>query len=229
MSGDDHRKVTIKIGQRFESGFDHREVVFGGQLLAQAMEAARRHQPQKSVKSIHMIFSRAASVKVPLEVSVETTHACRSLGSATVSFAQGGRVTARAMLLLDAGEPDLIRHGPPMPSVAGPAASRLVEHPLQEQWELRLVGDADVDDPAVVRPAELAVWTRWRGAPHDPAVGAQLLAYATDGFLIGTAMLPHEGIGQSMAHDTLSTGVLSHTLSFHEPFSANEWLLLAHE
>jgi acyl-CoA thioesterase II len=55
------------------------------------------------------------------------------------------------------------------------------------------------------------------------------LAYATDGFLIGTAMRPHAGIGQSMAHVSISTSVLSHTLTFHEPVDAGEWHLLAHE
>ena len=50
--------------------------------------------------------------------------------------------------------------------------------------------------------------------------GQALLAYATDGFLIGTAMRPHAGIGQSMAHVSISTSVLSHTLTFHEPVDA---------
>ncbi len=30
-------------------------------------------------------------------------------------------------------------------------------------------------------------------------------------------MRPHDGVGQAQAHVTLSTGVLSHTLTFHEP------------
>jgi acyl-CoA thioesterase II len=60
-------------------------------------------------------------------------------------------------------------------------------------------------------------------------VGQALLAYPTDGFLIGTAMRPHAGIGQSMAHVSISTSVLSHTLTFHEPIDAGEWHLLAHE
>ena len=32
-----------------------------------------------------------------------------------------------------------------------------------------------------------------------------------------------------MAHRTLSTGVLSHALVFHQDFDANEWHLLDHE
>ena len=72
------------------------------------------------------------------------------------------------------------------------------------------------------------MWTRFAGAPDDPGVGQALLAFATDGFLIGTAMRPHAGVGQAQAHRTLATGVVSHTLTFHEPCRAGEWLLLSH-
>ena len=71
------------------------------------------------------------------------------------------------------------------------------------------------------------MWTRFVGAPADVVTSQALLAYATDGFLIGTAMRPHVGVGQSQAHVTLSTGVVSHTLTFHEPFSAGEWMLMS--
>ena len=98
---------------------------------------------------------------------------------------------------------------------------------MLEAWELRIVGGVDLADPEAVGPAELDVWTRFVGAPDDPAIGQELLAFASDGFLIGTAMRPHAGVGQAQAHHTLSTGVISHTLTFHEPFVAGEWLLLS--
>jgi acyl-CoA thioesterase II len=90
------------------------------------------------------------------------------------------------------------------------------------------VGDVDINDPEAVGPAELDVWTRFPGAPSDPGTSQALLSFATDGFLIGTAMRPHAGIGQSMSHRTISTSVLSHTITFHEAVSASHWLLLAH-
>ena len=42
-------------------------------------------------------------------------------------------------------------------------------------------------------------------------------------------MLPHAGVDQTQAHRTISTGVLAHTLNFHDRFRADEWLLLANE
>jgi acyl-CoA thioesterase II len=55
-----------------------------------------------------------------------------------------------------------------------------------------------------------------------------LLGYASDGFLIGTAMRPHPGIGQALAHVSISTSVITQTLTFHEDFDVGGWLLLAH-
>ncbi len=93
---------------------------------------------------------------------------------------------------------------------------------------MRVVGGVDISDPDAVGPADLDVWTRFVGAPDDPATGQALLAYATDAFLIGTAMRPHPGVGQALSHKTLSTGVLSHTITFHEPVVASDWQLLSH-
>ena len=70
---------------------------------------------------------------------------------------------------------------------------------------------------------------RFPGAPDDLRTSQALLAYASDGFLIGTAMRPHRGVGQALSHVTISTTVLTHTLTFHEPFRAGDWLLLAQE
>ena len=96
-------------------------------------------------------------------------------------------------------------------------------------WEVRTVGGVDIADPDAIGPAVLDVWTRFPGAPADPALNQALLAFATDGFLIGTAMRPHPGVGQSLAHRTISTSVITHTLTFHAPVDAGAWMLLSHE
>ena len=95
-------------------------------------------------------------------------------------------------------------------------------------WEVRVVGGVDVSDPDAIGPPELDIWTRFVDAPDDAVTNQALVAFATDGFLIGAAMRPHPGVGQSQAHVTLATGVISHTLTFHEPCSAGEWLLFSH-
>jgi acyl-CoA thioesterase len=202
-------------------------VIFGGQLLGQSIVAASLGEPDKRVKTVHTIFARAGSPDAGVEIAVERLHSGRAMASASVSISQGPRLVTRSQVLLSADEPDFISHADAFPSgVSGPSEGRARG---QGAWEIRTVGDADISDPAQVGPPDLDVWIRFAGAPSDaPVLDQALLAFATDGFLIGTAMRPHDGVGQSQAHRTLSTGVLSHTLTFHEPFSAGEWLLLSH-
>ncbi len=200
-------------------------VVFGGQLLAQAIVAAHVGHDDKSVKTVHTVFARAAAHDAPVEITVDRMHTGRAFASSTVTISQGDRLCTRSIVLLSADEPDLIRHGdvaPPMPAPeASPEGTTEVAG-----WELRIVDGVDVDDPEPVGPAVLDVWCRFVGAPGDLLTSQALLAFASDGFLIGTAMRPHAGVGQAQAHVTLSTGVISHTLTFHEPFDAGQWLLL---
>jgi acyl-CoA thioesterase len=202
-------------------------VVFGGQLLAQTVVAGAAPMPDKEVKSLHTVFARGASMAAPLEIDVEVLHEGRALGSASVTIHQGDRICTRSTVLLQAPDPDLIRHQPTMPEVGTPDSFEA--RPVAPWWDVRIVDDVDISDPALVGPAELGVWSRFPGAPGDLTTSQALLAYASDGFLIATAMRPHAGVGQAMAHVSISTTVLSQTITFHEPFDAGQWLLLAHE
>ena len=201
-------------------------VIFGGQLLGQSIVAASTGVPGKRVVTVHTIFARAGSPDRGVEIAVDRIHNGRSMASGTVTISQGDRLIARSQVLLSTDEPDFVRHADAAPpAVPDAAPSRVVR---EGAWEIRVAGDADISDPEQVGPPDLDVWTRFVGAPDDPVLSQALLAFATDGFLIGTAMRPHPGVGQSQAHHTLSTGVLSHTLTFHEPVDASEWMLLSH-
>jgi acyl-CoA thioesterase-2 len=211
---DRYRAVNVVSGH---------EVVFGGQLLAQALVAGGQGHDEKTVKTVHTVFARAASPDQPLEISVERIHTGRALASSTVTISQGDRLCTRSMVLLSADEPDLIRHADRPVTLAAPPDE---SDPSVGEWTVRVVDDVDVSDPDEVGPPELDVWTRFPGAPDDQRQSQALVAFATDGFLIGTAMRPHAGVGQAQAHRTLSTGVLSHTLTFHERCPASQWHLL---
>ena len=202
-------------------------VVFGGQLLAQSIAAALAEHDGKTTKTLHTVFSRSASPDSPVDITVESMHAGRAFASSTVTISQGDRLCTRSIALLSADEPDLIRHANrPRPSSTPEEA--VASSRDSGAWETRIVGGVDVDDPDTVGPPELDVWIRFVGAPEEPAINQSLLAFASDRFLIGTAMAPHRGVGQAQAHVSISTGVISHTLTFHEPFPAAEWLLLSH-
>jgi len=201
-------------------------VVLGGQLLAQAAIAGARGHEGMEVKTLHTVFARAAKPDQPVEISVEPMQSGRTFASSTVTISQGDRLCARSVVLLSADEPDLIRHGDRPARASKPEDGTLYDS--SGPWQVRVVGDVDISDPETVGPAELDVWTRFDGAPEDALLDQALLAFATDGFLIGTAMRPHPGVGQAQAHRTLSTGVISHTITFHEPCPAREWMLLSH-
>jgi acyl-CoA thioesterase len=209
-----------------------RDVVYGGQLLAQMILASGEVAEDKDVASIHTIFARSAKLSRPIEIDVEVIHDGRTMGSHSVTVHQGDRVCAQGLILRRLDAPDLIRHQPTMPDVAGPDDSPDTGQGglLAPGSDLRVVGGINTWDPdAPVGPAELAAWVRLPSDSDDPVLAQALLAYGTDGFLIGTAMLPHAGIGQNMAHRNIGTGVVSHTLTFHEPVPVGTWLLLAHE
>jgi acyl-CoA thioesterase-2 len=198
-------------------------VVSGGQLLGQTLVAAAAGHDGKSAKTIHTVFARAGSSDAPLDIRVDSISAGRTFASSSVVISQGGRICAQSVVLLTADEPDLIRHADTA-GVAAPPSERLADG----QWQVSIVDGVDISDPDAVGPPDLDVWVRCDGAPADLLLNQALIAYSTDFFLIGTAMRPHAGVGQAQAHKTLSTGVISHTLTFHEQAPADEWTLLRH-
>jgi acyl-CoA thioesterase-2 len=204
--------------------------LFGGQILAQTVTAAARESVGKHVRTVHTVFARAGLVTEVTEIRVEPVHSGRSLGSVSVGVWQGERQCAQALVLLAAPEPDHIAHTTTAPDLGVPGDAR----PLDRLWlvppggELRLVGSSDPWSPAQPSaPASLSVWYRHQGASDDVTQNQALLAWATDGFLIATAMLPHAEF-RALPHPA-RTAVVSHTLTFHRPFTVRDWMLLVHE
>lgn len=203
-------------------------VVFGGQILAQALTAASLSAPGKVVLSLHTVFARGASPEQPLELDISPISGGRTMACRTVTVHQGPRICATSTALLHTPEADLIRHAAPAArlEVPGPAESTGGGH---HWWDVSIVDGVDLLDPAAVGPPELLIWSRFRGVPEGQAANQAMLGYASDGFLIATAMRPHAGVGQAQAHVSISTSVLTQTLSFHEPFDAEDWHLIVHE
>jgi acyl-CoA thioesterase II len=202
-------------------------VVFGGQLLAQSIVAATTVVPDKELLSFHTVFARGGAFDQPLDIDVEILQSGRSMSSVTVTTRQERGPCTHSVALLHAPDEDRIRHAEdaPRPIAAGPDDVARSEGGAGF-WEMRIVDGVDIIDPERTGPPELQVWSRFPGAPDDLPRSQAMLAYSSDGFLIATAMRPHPGIGQSMAHVSVATTVLTQTLTFHEPFTADQWLLL---
>ena len=67
-------------------------------------------QDGKAVKTLHAVFARPAKADAPLDITVERMHSGRSLASSTVTISQDDQIITRALALLSAEEPDVIRH-----------------------------------------------------------------------------------------------------------------------
>ena len=201
------------------------DIVAGGQLLSQAIVAAPATQPDKTVKSIHAVFARSGRVSLPLDLQVDTLQSGRTLGTSVITFQQQDRAIATATVVLHSPDPDAIRHEAPMRDVAAPgdAGVRIDTRP---PYEIGTVLASEMESPEGVAPAELPMWVRFAGGPYGETVSQALLAFVTNFQIIGIAMRPVAGLSVEQSHLTVSTGVLTHTMSFHASFDGGDWMLL---
>lgn len=205
-----------------------RGVVYSGQLLAQLLMASdRAGGGEKDVRSVHAVFARVGSTVAPIALQVEPLHAGRTWASDTVTATQGDRVLCRALVLANAIDPDLMRHGP-VPPGGVPAPDEVVAAPglvfPGAQWR-----PVPGERHAGGSPLAMA-WHRYGRALPTPAANQAVLAWATCGEVIGLAMRPHrDTVRLADAHRTLSTGVIAQTVHFVERFDASRWLLVVTE
>lgn len=203
-------------------------VVFGGQLMAQFIIAASAEAPDKYVKSMSTIFSRAGSYEAPIEVQVETFQNGRTFGAQTLTATQGERLLTKAITLMSADEPDLIAHDLDMPAgVSKPDDSEQAGGIVFPGAEARI---ATLSEESVNGAPVNAFWTRLPGFSGTLAESQAILSWATNGWIIELSMQPHKGtVDISQSHQSLSTGVINHTINFHREFDASAWLLVVQE
>jgi acyl-CoA thioesterase II len=216
------------IGQTGIAGADERQVVEGTQVLAQAIVAAAKRFPDKSVRSAQAVFSRAVMVGAPVELVLDVVHEGRSTATVIVSAQQHDRRCMTMTIFADVPSDDVIRHHLPRPDVAPPADANFSPMPMTGR-ELRLVDVVDVNSPDEVGPPELYAWLHYDPVPTRDDLAKALIAYFTGHLGISTTMRAHAGIGTSQAHLTVSTAPMTITVSFHEPVRWDGWLLYSHE
>jgi acyl-CoA thioesterase II len=215
-------------GQTGIAGADERQVVEGTQVLAQAIVAAAKRFPDKSVRSAQAVFSRAVMVGAPVELVLDVVHEGRSTATVVVSAQQNNRRCMTMTIFADVPSDDVICHHLPRPDVAPPADANLSPMPMTGR-ELRLVDVVDVNSPDEVGPPELYAWLHYDPVPTRGDLAKALIAYFTGHLGISTTMRAHAGIGPSQAHLTVSTAPMTITVSFHEPVRWDGWLLYSHE
>jgi acyl-CoA thioesterase II len=213
--------------------------VFGGQVIAQALQAAQRSiEGAKVAHSLHAYFMRPGDEEHPIIYRVVRDFEGRSFANRRVIAMQKGQpiLNMAASFQLPA---EGLHHQEGMPDVPPPEelrSERELRDEIQDQVpekyrrfflrarpiEIRPVSPRNWFAPEKIEPAVQHSWFRVSAPlPDDPALHRAMLAYASDMTLLGTCMLPH-GVSWMSGVQTAS---LDHALWFHEPFRFDEWLL----
>jgi acyl-CoA thioesterase-2 len=200
------------------------ERIFGGQIMAQLIAAAAPPGSSKAVKSLQIAFPRAGRASEPLYLDLESTHDGRSVGHLRAVAWQGQesarRVVATASILVDQAD-DGYDYQYAGVEAGDPMAAKPVDFAVVP-GEARLVGDVGLDVQDAVA-ADLSFWMRCPDFT-DTALAQPVIAYISDWPLIGTLLKAVPGVSQQDAHVSVQTGVVTHSLWFHQPFDVAQWL-----
>ena len=207
-----------------------RGFVFAGLLSAQMLRAVLLALPDRDVRSLTASYLRAVQPGEPAEVVVTTLHAGGQLATATAAMTQAGRTCAHAQVLLGPLAADVVRHQEGVAPTAAPddvpEATTGGLAGMPGEW--RVVGGIDTHRADQALPAELAAWRRAPGLAATGVPAEVLLAHDVNAALVGTALLPHEGMGMDMAHASLDAVITSSHIVFHDRVDLEDWVLLDH-
>ena len=227
-------EVNIYRGQNRDLGTGR---VFGGQVFAQALVAARRTVDEpREAHSVHGYFLRAGDLKAPIVFFVDRPRDGGSFTSRRVTAIQHGEAIFHLSASFHVAEPGLEHQGE-MPDAPNPESLRPELEVLRERVDklppsLRsvLTQDRPIDvrriptdtsDPDGLRTRSL--WFRVVSPLPDATIVHQaILAYASDYGFLPTSLIPHD---VSYYDPRLQMASLDHTLWMHRPFRADEWLL----
>ncbi len=226
--------------------------VFGGQVLAQALQAAQASVPgAKTAHSLHAYFLRGGVEGPPIEYRIERDFDGRSFSNRRVVAAQEGEDgTSVPILNLTASfqvpESGLEHLDAPMPDVAPPEDLRTDMDARRAMMDT--IGDklSEAQRAFMMRPRPIEMRTvdrlHWMntqpkephahswfrtcapitGSADTPDLHRAIITYASDYTLLGTSALPH---GLSWMRGELVGASLDHAIWFHSQARADEWLL----
>jgi acyl-CoA thioesterase-2 len=211
--------------------------IFGGQVLAQSLNAANRSIGDGRVAhSMHANFLRPGNPAKQIVFEVDPTRDGRSFATRRVVAKQDGKpifITSVSYQEVEEG----LNHEAPMPTVTPPEELQTdfdywtemaekhpdrFDPPLSQAIERRVVKRRDYLAPTPEDPIS-HMWFRVPGEiGNDPNRHQTLIAYISDFALLGAALLPHPYTAMSKKIQAAS---LDHAIWFHRPGRADNYLL----
>jgi acyl-CoA thioesterase-2 len=226
-------KIEINLfrGVTLDSARGH---VYGGQVLAQAINAAQRTVASPLVlHSLHAYFLRPGDADIPIIYEVDRMRDGRSYTTRRVVAIQHGRPIFNVSLSFQLEE-EGFDHQISMPHVPGPEELKSDQQYYAEtlgdkinaqyEWpvQFRQVSPVDSRDPKKASKTSY-VWFKADGHLADDLTQHQeLLAYASDNHVLLTALRPHSVTNWTPGMRVAS---LDHTIWFHRNFRIDDWLL----
>lgn len=231
-------ELGLYRGQSQDLGF---KAVFGGQVMGQALSAAKETLPEeRKVHSFHSYFLRPGDASKPIVYEVENIRDGKSFSTRRVSAIQFGKPIFYMTASFQTEETGF-EHQVAMPDVPGPDelvsdldfyqrhAAQIPEK-LRSKFicekpiEMRPVDFQNPFSPQVSAPKRF-VWFKANGhMPDDVRVHKYLLAYASDFNFLPTALQPH---GRSFMAPHMQVATIDHAMWFHHDFRFDDWLLYA--
>lgn len=217
--------------------------VFGGQVVGQAIYAAKQTVPaERTVHSFHSYFLRPGDSSKPIIYDVETLRDGNSFSARRVSAIQNGKPIFYMTASFQSQE-EGFEHQNTMPDVPPPEGlmsetdiARQFSHLIPEKVREKFIGPQPIEMRPVkfhnplqgsVEEPNRYVWFRANGKmPDDLRVHQYLLGYASDFNFLPTALQPH-GIG--FLEPGMQIATIDHSMWFHRPFRLDDWLLYAVE
>ena len=194
--------------------------VFGGQVLAQALNSATRTVEKGLLAhSMHAYFLRPGDPKKKIIYEVDPIRDGKSFTTRNVIARQGGIAIFSTSISFHIEEPGLSHQ---FEALQVPPPEELESD--FDRWSRLAKDNPDTIDPPLLQPIErkpVRPRDYLNPQPQEPQQQI-ILAFLSDFGLLGTALLPHPYSGMNA---DLQAASLDHALWFHQPFKADEYLL----
>ncbi len=213
--------------------------VFGGQVVGQALYAAKQTVPEERIThSFHSYFLRPGDSQKPIIYDVENLRDGKSFSARRVSAIQNGHPIFY-MTASFQGPESGFEHQSVMPSVPGPEtlpSEHDIAHKMAAMLPVKARDKFLAERPFDIRPVKFhnplkghvdeparQVWIRANGAlPADLRIHQYLLGYASDLNFLPVALQPH---GKGFLEPDMQVATIDHSMWFHRPVDLTQWLL----